>query len=145
MKRSWTQTQLERLAALDADSATLELRFENSAERNRVNFSSSRLTLSGSSGVDWKSCVPKPGVLHFVDLKVTLVDALVGKGFVQVATPTIMSRALLAKMSISESHPLTSQIYWLRRRQVPATDAGAASVLSVQGYAAAVGKTGSDF
>jgi phenylalanyl-tRNA synthetase alpha chain len=42
-----------------------------------------------------------------------LAEVLADDGFVQVTTPTIMSSALLAKMSIDDHHPLASQIFWL--------------------------------
>ena len=35
------------------------------------------------------------------------------RNFVQVTTPTILSKGLLKKMSIDDTHPLTSQIFWL--------------------------------
>jgi phenylalanyl-tRNA synthetase alpha chain len=44
-----------------------------------------------------------------------LTEVLNASGFVQVTTPTILSKALLAKMSIDDQHPLTSQIFWLDR------------------------------
>jgi phenylalanyl-tRNA synthetase alpha chain len=42
-----------------------------------------------------------------------LTEVLNANGFVQVTTPTIMSKGLLAKMSIDDQHPLVSQIFWL--------------------------------
>jgi phenylalanyl-tRNA synthetase alpha chain len=42
-----------------------------------------------------------------------LTKVLIDNGFVQVTTPTIMSKGLLAKMSIDDHHPLASQIFWL--------------------------------
>ena len=42
-----------------------------------------------------------------------MTDILVQNNFVQVTTPTILSKGLLAKMSIDDDHPLASQIFWL--------------------------------
>ncbi len=46
-------------------------------------------------------------------LESTLAGALTGKGFVQVATPIIMSRGHLAKMEITPAHSLHDQVFWL--------------------------------
>jgi phenylalanyl-tRNA synthetase alpha chain len=46
-------------------------------------------------------------------LESRLTKDLIDNDFVQVTTPTIMSKGLLAKMSIDDHHPLASQIFWL--------------------------------
>jgi len=46
-----------------------------------------------------------------------LTQALSDHGFVQVSTPIIMAKGLLAKMTIDDDHPLTAQIYWLSKNQ----------------------------
>ncbi|MEE4266036.1 MAG: pyrrolysine--tRNA(Pyl) ligase large subunit [Desulfobacteraceae bacterium] len=46
-------------------------------------------------------------------LESRLTSVLVDNGFVQVTTPAIMSKGLLAKMSIDDRHPLATQIFWL--------------------------------
>jgi phenylalanyl-tRNA synthetase alpha chain len=48
-------------------------------------------------------------------LESRLTEVLVQNHFVQVTTPTILSKGLLAKMSIDDDHPLASQIFWLGR------------------------------
>ena len=52
----------------------------------------------------------RPGLCR---LESKLVERLVEQGFAQVATPLIMSKGLLARMSIDATHALNSQIYWL--------------------------------
>jgi len=47
------------------------------------------------------------------ELESKLVEALTAAGFVQVMTPTIISKAALAKMSIGDEHPLFDQVFWL--------------------------------
>ena len=54
----------------------------------------------------------RPGLCR---LETSLVETLVGAGFVQVTTPTILSRGLLAKMGVTETHDLFDQIFWLDR------------------------------
>jgi len=48
-------------------------------------------------------------------LETRLIDILTQHDFVQVATPIILSKGLLAKMSIDDDHPLAAQIFWLGR------------------------------
>ncbi|WP_281252440.1 pyrrolysine--tRNA(Pyl) ligase large subunit [Sporomusa malonica] len=48
-----------------------------------------------------------------LELEAQLANVLCQQGFVQVVTPTIISKASLAKMTISEDHPLFSQVFWL--------------------------------
>lgn len=47
------------------------------------------------------------------ELESKLVTALTEQGFVQVVTPTIITKSSLAKMSISDDHPLFEQVFWL--------------------------------
>lgn len=51
------------------------------------------------------------------ELESRLVDVLTRHGFAQVITPTIISRAALAKMSIADEHPLFEQVFWLDDRR----------------------------
>jgi len=114
VRTCWTQTQLERLAALDADPGTLEMQFENVGQRDReFQHHQRRLVRIQRRRLDeLRNAKRRPALCR---LESDLVGALVEKGFVQVATPTIMARGLLARMNIDESHPLASQIYWIDR------------------------------
>jgi len=47
------------------------------------------------------------------ELEDCLVETLTKEGFVQVATPLIIARQMLAKMSITSDHPLSKQIFWV--------------------------------
>ncbi len=51
------------------------------------------------------------------ELEDCLVDALTGAGFVQVATPVILSQQMLAKMSITPDHPLSQQVFWVGEKR----------------------------
>jgi phenylalanyl-tRNA synthetase alpha chain len=42
-----------------------------------------------------------------------LVERLTGSGFVEGTTPVMMSKGMLAKMGITDFHPLRKQIYWI--------------------------------
>ena len=49
------------------------------------------------------------------ELEGRLIEALTRAGFVQVVTPIILSRQMLAKMSIPCDHPLSKQVFWLEK------------------------------
>lgn len=50
-------------------------------------------------------------------LEKKLSDTLITKGFIQVSTPTIISRKALEKMSIDYNNPLSEQVFWLDKKQ----------------------------
>ncbi|HHT62504.1 MAG TPA: pyrrolysine--tRNA(Pyl) ligase large subunit [Clostridia bacterium] len=51
------------------------------------------------------------------ELESKLVDVLTEKGFVQVVTPIILAKGLLAKMSIDDNHPLYAQVFWIDEKK----------------------------
>jgi phenylalanyl-tRNA synthetase alpha chain len=42
-----------------------------------------------------------------------MIEALTGAGFVQVTTPVILTRQMLARMSITADHALSQQVFWV--------------------------------
>ena len=50
-------------------------------------------------------------------LETRIVEALTGAGFVQVTTPTILAKSMLAKMTIDDKHALFSQVFWLDEKR----------------------------
>ena len=111
-KMKWSEVQLRRLKELDAAPDELDLQFENSAERDQTFhvletklIRNARSRLKKLREENLRPCLCR--------LESLLVETLTGNGFVQVTTPTIMSRAHLAKMTVDEKQPLFSQVYWL--------------------------------
>jgi len=108
----WTETQLARLKELGADEKDLIRGFKWEADRDRA-FQSleHRLVQSERRKLDELRAGHRRPRLCRLESRLTKV--LIDNGFVQVTTPTIMSKGLLAKMSIDDHHPLASQIFWL--------------------------------
>jgi len=111
-KFTWTDIQLKRLKALGADQEILESGFGASRERDQA-----FQKLAKKLVRDHRACLEelrtkklRPGLC---ELESRLVQAVTAQGFVQVTTPIIMSRGLLAKMSVDENHALSSQVFWL--------------------------------
>ena len=111
---NWTEIQSKRLKALGADPETLENVFQAPSERDRVfQRMEKQLVRNHRARLDkLRTTELRPGICR---LESRLVQALTARGFVQVSTPIIMSKGLLAKMSIDENHALNSQVFWLDR------------------------------
>ena len=105
-------TQLNRLKELEAEQKDLRHRFESETDRDRA-FQSldNKLVRSARQRLDELRAGHRRPRLCRLESRLTKV--LIDNGFVQVTTPTIMSKGLLAKMSIDDHHPLASQIFWL--------------------------------
>jgi phenylalanyl-tRNA synthetase alpha chain len=109
---AWTETQLVRLKELGAGEEALDRRFGTEKERDKAfQILEKEFVRSGRQELDeLRSGHRRPRLCR---LESRLTEVLNASGFVQVTTPTIMSRGLLARMSIDDPHPLTSQIFWL--------------------------------
>ena len=112
MDIGWTGVQERRLKELEASSDELGRRF-NSLEDRKQSFQSLDKKLVKQHRrllTEVREIKLRPGRCI---LETRLVEVLGKKGFVQVATPIIMSKGHLSKMTIKEGHPLFNQIYWL--------------------------------
>ncbi len=116
MTNSWTDVQQRRLIELEAADEDLNRQFNDSTDRDRV-FQELEKTLVQNQRQrldEFRQIDMQPRLIR---LENKLVDALVANGFAQVTTPIIMSKGHLSKMSITQDHPLSDQIYWLGRNK----------------------------
>jgi phenylalanyl-tRNA synthetase alpha chain len=111
---SWSKIQTKRLKALDADQTQLSERFADQTQRDRA-FQELEGALAKRRKQDLEEMRRVHGRPGLCRLETKLVETLVREGFVQVTTPTILSRGLLAKMGVTETHDLFTQIFWLDR------------------------------
>ncbi len=113
---TWTETQLRRLQELDASESDLNQRFENVAARENAfqEIEKKQLQQLRQRLKAFRDNELRPGLCR---IEARLAETLIKQGFVQVATPILMSRGLLQKMSIDANHPLNSQIYWLDKNK----------------------------
>jgi phenylalanyl-tRNA synthetase alpha chain len=114
LKMTWTEIQLTRLRELAADEADLDLQFEEKAARDQTfqQLEKKLVKTQRQKLQQLRDGHRRPGLCR---LESRLTEALIQNEFVQVTTPTILSKGLLAKMSIDDTHPLASQIFWLDR------------------------------
>jgi len=109
---SWSDIQRDRLRALGAAEATIQSRFDDAGSRDETfqRFEKELVAKQKKQLQDLRDGARRPRLCL---LESRLTNVLVDNGFVQVATPTIMSRGLLARMPIDADHPLASQVFWL--------------------------------
>ena len=112
MTITWTETQARRLNELDASEAELKKTFDTESlrEQGYQQLEKKRVTRQRRRLKEFREIHMRPALCQ---LESKLVGVLVNQGFAQVATPIMMSKGLLKKMSIDARHPLNSQIYWL--------------------------------
>lgn len=115
MGETWTAIQKKRLHELNA-SVDMEQVFANSALRDLAYREEEvRGVMDGRRHLEsLRQSERRPGLIRLTE---KLAAALVAEGFTQVATPTIISKRMLAKMTIDETHPLFSQVFWLSRNK----------------------------
>ncbi len=115
-KISWTDIQFKRLKELNADPEAMSTLSDTNEERNHsyqvlekklVKLEKSRLNEFLTSQLRTR----------IYKLECCLTHALNQQGFSRVTTPTIISRAQLARMSIDEEHPLFNKVFWVSGKQ----------------------------
>lgn len=116
MAITWTLIQKQRLKELNASEEQQEIHFESNKERDcGFQLLEHQLVTRGKNRLlELKESKKRPSICM---IEQQLVEALTQKGFVQVVTPTIISKGSLAKMSVSDDHPLFDQVFWLDQKR----------------------------
>ena len=112
MNLNWTDIQRQRLLELDTDAETLARTFDDAGQRTRAFqvLEKARVADHRRRLDTLRSGARRPRLCR---LETVMVETLVAHGFVQVSTPVLMSRGLLARMSIMPEHPLFRQVFWV--------------------------------
>jgi phenylalanyl-tRNA synthetase alpha chain len=112
----WTVSQQKRLSELNASEEEKNMSFSSASDREAaykrvemrlINESKQRLN-------KLRHETKRPAICA---LENRLAAALRGAGFVQVATPVILSKKLLGKMTITDEHALFSQVFWIEENK----------------------------
>ena len=114
MEISWTEIQQTRLKELAVDEVDLHLQFDGAPARDKAfqQLEKKLVKIQRQKLQQLRDVHRRPGLCR---LETRLTDILIQNDFVQVTTPTILSKGLLSKMSIDDTHPLNSQIFWLNK------------------------------
>jgi phenylalanyl-tRNA synthetase alpha chain len=115
MTIEFTASQIERLKSL-GNNSKLEMTFETTAQRESQ-FKKIEKALIDEAKKHLNALregLRRPALSIAQE---TLIQMLTGEGFVQVMTPTIISKKFLERMSINEDHELHSQVFWVDRNK----------------------------
>jgi phenylalanyl-tRNA synthetase alpha chain len=108
-----TVTQIQRLSELNAPFEVISKGFENIAERDSY-FKEIEIALSRQNKTKLLKFLSEEHVPLVNKIENDLKEWLTKQeGFNQVNTPLILPKNMLEKMSITEEHPLTKQVFWL--------------------------------
>jgi len=116
MSLTLTETQKQRLRELDADTTLSEKVFSNAQERD-ASFKAMEKRLVEEERErlqELRHHRHRPAVCQVQEI---LTSKFTEEGFVQVVTPIIIAKESLEKMSITETNPLTSQVFWLSKNK----------------------------
>ncbi len=115
MECRFTDPQVQRLREYGNDPRDSSV-FESEEERDRT-FSKvmSQLISENEGGI--KAMFENPGKHRLVDLEQRLAAALIADGFIEVRTPCMISKAALARMTITEDHPLYKQVFFVGEKR----------------------------
>ena len=108
----FTDTQKKRLIELNAGNEYKNIRFNSNEQRDKK-FKSIESELLKKAKKRLERLKNETKQPELVRLRNDLEKALTGMDFVQVTTPTILSKKLLEKMTITSDHALNKQVFWL--------------------------------
>ncbi|MCE5284635.1 MAG: hypothetical protein LLG02_02130 [Pelosinus sp.] len=112
MSFAWTEVQSRRLSELGFSLSSEAGTFATENERDLafkkteyilVNQAKERLN-------EFRSQRRRPALCEMAE---KLAAKLISQGFIQVTTPIILTKSMLAKMTIDDQHALFSQVFWL--------------------------------
>jgi len=112
MDIGFTPAQQNRLIELGEDAAGLSVVFADVEKCNRF-FQKRENELVKSNKEKLLKLMQNEKRPQLCELQEKLAAALRAEGFLQVSTPTILSKKLLGRMTIDECHPLNDQVFWL--------------------------------
>lgn len=112
----WTEVQKKRLSELNSTEIQENNAFSTEKERDAAfKKEEARLIMIGKKRLNHLCDEKKRPAL--CQMETRLVKALTDNGFVQVTTPIILAKSMLARMTIDEEHALFSQVFWLDEKK----------------------------
>jgi len=109
---NWTDIQHKRLKELNADAESLAGAFDSDDERNR-SYQALEKRLVKREKARLAEFLTERLQPKLYRLECRLTEVLNQHGFSRVTTPTIISKAQLARMSIDDRHPLFDKVFWV--------------------------------
>lgn len=112
----FTVTQAERIGELNGKLDAQEMEFETKQERDQA-FRSMEKEMVRESRAKLKELLDERRITQPVIVGRTMEKWLMDEGFTKVETPTIITKDMLAKMTIDEFHHLSEQVFWLDKKR----------------------------
>ncbi|MEG1067355.1 MAG: pyrrolysine--tRNA(Pyl) ligase large subunit [Anaerovoracaceae bacterium] len=112
MSEKFTVTQQERIATLNGAEELLEMEFESAVDRDNY-FRQLEKEMVKKSKENISNLLNEKHMTKSVEVGRMLERWLMSDGFTKVETPTIITKQMLAKMTIDDEHHLTEQVFWL--------------------------------
>lgn len=107
----FTDPQIQHLMEFgDGDWSDFE--FDDAKERDSQ-FSKEFSRLQAANDASLKCLIANPHRHDLADLEAKIAEKLIARGFIEVKTPIIISKAALAKMTITEEHSLYKQVFFI--------------------------------
>jgi len=112
MNINFSKVQKQRLRELDAPLSLQEKSFSSIQDRDKAfrNMEQQLIRQGKQHLLEIRNTRRRPALC---ELETKLTDVLIKNGFVQVVTPIILAKGLLAKMSITPEQPLFKQVFWV--------------------------------
>lgn len=116
MNVTWSKIQKQRLVELNANEVILEYTFQDAKERDKSfqNLDKELVLANKKHLLELKNKELRPLLCQ---LESQLVQRLTQEGFVQVVTPHILPKDMLEKMTITNEHPLSNQVFWVDKNK----------------------------
>lgn len=111
MECTYTDPQIQRLREYGDDPRDRTI-FQSEAERD-ASFSKRMSKLISNNEKGLSALIADPVKHRLVGLEQEISAALIADGFIEVRTPCMISKAALAKMTITEDHPLYKQVFFI--------------------------------
>lgn len=112
VSEKFTVTQQERIATLNGAEELLEMEFESAVDRDNY-FRQLEKEMVKKSKENISNLLNEKHMTQSVEVGRMLERWLMSDGFTKVETPTIITKQMLAKMTIDDEHHLTEQVFWL--------------------------------
>lgn len=112
----FTVTQAERIGELNGTPEDINMEFETTEERDQM-FRKMEKEMVRESRRKIKELLDTKHITQSVEVGRSLETWLMGEGYTKVVTPTIITKDLLAKMTIDEFHHLSEQVFWLDKKR----------------------------
>lgn len=112
----FTITQKERIGELNGTTEMMEMEFETIENRDS-RFREMEKSMVKESRTKIKELLHEKRMTKTVEVGRNLEQWLMDEGFTKVVTPTIITKQMLAQMTIDEYHKLSEQVFWLDNKK----------------------------